>query len=74
MNLKSITFRCSERQHERLLLTLNRLNTTRTNFISEALDAFLEYAEQDYVRNMSLFDLVNDIDSIAGSPSFADQA
>ena len=73
MNQKSITFRCSEKQHERLLSALNDTPHTRTQFITTALECFLAYAEQEPIRRQNLFELVQGIDSLGGGPSFEEQ-
>lgn len=74
MNMKSITFRCSESQHLRLLRALQENQCTRTDLITAALECFLSYAEQEHIRAKNLFALVEDIDTPGNGPSFADQA
>lgn len=74
MNQKSITFRCSSSQHIRLHNTLSTLRCSRSELISDALESFLSYAEQDCIRRKNLFDLVDDIDAHGPGPRFADQA
>ena len=74
MNMKSITFRCSESQHQRLLRALQENQCTRTDLITAALECFLSYAEQEHIRAKNLFALVEDIDTSGTGPSFAEQA
>ncbi len=74
MNLKSITFRCSSLQNARLNFFLNKNESTRTAFIIEALESFLNFAEQEPIREMNLFELVEAVDSLAEGPGFSEQA
>ena len=74
MNLKSITFRCSAIQHARINTFLNPETDTRTAFITEALENFLDFAEQEHIRRKNLFDLVEDVDTHGHGPCFAEQA
>ncbi len=74
MNQKSITFRCSLQQQSRLNEVLTDSGCSRTALISDALEAFLNYAEQDHIRRKNLFDLVEDIDTHGHGPCFAEQA
>lgn len=74
MNHKSITFRCSAPQHHRLHTALEARRCSRSELISDALESFLAYAEQDGIRSKNLFDLVEDIDAHGSGPSFAEQA
>lgn len=74
MNLKSITFRCTALQHSRMQAAVDMLATSRTNLITAALEAFLNYAEQERINRMNLFDLVEDIDATSSGPRFADEA
>ncbi|MBR1982817.1 MAG: hypothetical protein IKA23_08710 [Akkermansia sp.] len=74
MNQKSVTFRCTAQQHERLLRALSHQQSTRTHFITQALEVFLAYAEQEHIQQLDLFDLVADVDAATPGPSFADQA
>lgn len=46
---------------------------TRTELISDALLAFLDYASQEHIRNKNLFELVADIDAQSSGPDFAKQ-
>lgn len=75
MKLKSITFRCSPAQFERLETTMRHTNIdTRTQALSTALEEFLEFAERSETRAMDLFALVDCVDKHGHGPSFADQA
>lgn len=76
MNLKSITFRCSEPQLERLETLLNALcpGKNRTDFLSAALGQFLDFAESAPAAGMDLFEMVARIDADGDGTSFADQA
>ena len=74
MNLKSITFRCSAIQHARINTFLNPETDTRTAFITEALESFLDFAEQEHIRQLNLFELVAAVDAITPGPGFAEQA
>ena len=74
MNQKSITFRCSAPQHQRLNESLRGAGLTRTELITAALVDFLDYADQEHVRVLDLFDLVRDIDLQGSGPPFRDQA
>lgn len=75
MKQKSITFRCSAAQHERLENAMQALSIeSRTAFISSALEAFLAYVEQEEISELDLFQLVEQIDSTGSSKSFAAQA
>ncbi len=74
MTMKSITFRCSAHQYEQITNTIIKHNCSRTMLIIQALEFFLNYAEQDHIRNKNLFHLVEDIDAESSGPSFAEQA
>ena len=75
MKLKSITFRCSRPQLQRLESTmLSCKENNRTTFITTALEEFLNYAEQPTIAVLDLFALVSDIDSIGSGDKFASQA
>lgn len=71
---KSITFRCSASQHARLHTAMADSGLTRSEFISAALEHFLDYAEQSEIRSKNLFELVQDVDAHGHGPSFAEQA
>ncbi len=74
MNLKSITFRCSEAQHNRINNALLSWGGTRTELICAALDSFLNYAGEDARRSRDLFELVREIDAASTGPRFSEQA
>lgn len=75
MKLKSITFRCSPAQFERLENTMKEVHIeTRTEALSAALEEFLNFAERAETRSMDLFSLVNYVDEHSKGPSFAEQA
>ncbi|MBR5889748.1 MAG: hypothetical protein IKY92_06885 [Akkermansia sp.] len=74
MNLKSITFRCSANQNARMNNFLKQTENTRTTFITEALEAFLEFTEQEHIQKLNLFELVDTVDAMVPEPDFAEQA
>ncbi|MCH5284412.1 MAG: hypothetical protein J1E42_02330 [Akkermansiaceae bacterium] len=75
MKLKSITFRCSTAQFERLESTLRATSAdTRTAALSSALEEFLDFAEQQDSRALDLFALVDRVDHTGSGPTFAEQA
>lgn len=75
MKLKSITFRCSPAQFERLENTMKEANIdTRTEALSAALEEFLDFAERTETRAMDLFSLVDHVDEHSRGPRFAEQA
>lgn len=69
---KSITFRCSEVQYQRLKKHMEGSDKTRTAVISEALKSFLDFAEEN--KHLDLFELVEAVDSIGEKLKFEDQA
>lgn len=74
MNLHSVTFRCSAAQHERLEQALLREGSTRTEFILNALETFLDFAEQEEIQKLDLFELVEQVDAGNTGPHFGEQA
>lgn len=75
MKLKSITFRCSPAQIDRLETAMNETPVdTRTMALSCALEEFLDFAEKADSRALDLFALVELIDRDNAGPAFADQA
>lgn len=74
MKQKSITFRCTALQNERLEAVLENTETNRTGFIIAALTAFLNYAEQEEIRRRNLFELVKGIDALGDKGKFEDFA
>ncbi|MBR2145156.1 MAG: hypothetical protein IKK73_04620 [Akkermansia sp.] len=74
MNMKSITFRCSEQQNSRLNTARHQHACSRTSLITEALESFLSYAEQAHIRKKDLFALVEDIETSGDGTPFEEQA
>lgn len=75
MKLKSITFRCSEAQLNRLESAMASTDArNRTAFISDALASFLAFAEQEDIRGLNLFELVERVDSTQAAIPFSQQA
>lgn len=74
MNLHSVTFRCSAAQHERLEQALLHHKITRTEFILHALENFLDFAEQEEIKKLDLFELVEQVDAGTEGPRFEEQA
>lgn len=75
MNLKSITFRCSSAQLERLEKAMLHLSAeNRTAFITDALENFLAFAEEPEIRQLGLFELVEKIDLTGSAEKFSAQA
>lgn len=75
MKLKSITFRCSDAQLARLESAMqSAMNDNRTAFISNALESFLAFAEQEDVQKLDLFELVQRVDEAEGAIPFSQQA
>lgn len=75
MKLKSITFRCSSAQFSRLEEAIQSTTVdTRTMALSDALEEFLSFAEQQDTRSLDLFALVDRVDSEGSGPRFAEQA
>ncbi|MBQ4594065.1 MAG: hypothetical protein IJA81_05500 [Akkermansia sp.] len=75
MKLKSITFRCSEAQMSRLESAMNTLECdNRTAVLSDALETFLRFTEQEDIAGLNLFELVSRIDAEGSALEFASQA
>lgn len=75
MKLKSITFRCSEAQLSRLASAMeSTAASNRTAFISDALASFLAFAEQEEIRRLNLFELVERVDNTQAAIPFSQQA
>lgn len=75
MNLRSITFRCSSTQLSRVVSAMSDLSTeSRTAFITSALEDFLNFAEQEEISALDLFDLVAMVDSTGSAIPFAAHA
>ncbi len=73
MRQKPITFRCSVAQLERIDAALRSLATSRTAFITLALERFLDFVDDEEVRDLDLFGLIELLDGMGG-PRFAEQA
>ena len=71
---KSITFRCTEPQHNRLEQALQDSARTRTDLISTALEQFLSFAESEDIRGLDIFALVHEIDGRGSAVPFAEEA
>lgn len=69
----SVTFRCSELQHSRLKEALKQSELTRTEFISKAVEEFLDFAEKEENRGLTLFELISAIDAAGEGERFEDQ-
>lgn len=76
MKPKPITFRCTNRQLERLHLAMHNdaVGTSRTAYISDALQSFLDFVESKEGAGMNLFELVNKIDAVGSRVPFGEQA
>lgn len=75
MKLKSITFRCSSAQFNRLETVMRHSAIdTRTMALSCALEEFLAYAERSDTRELDLFALVEHVDRTSTGPRFSEQA
>lgn len=72
MKLKSVTFRCSDPQLNRIEEGMIALkNDNRTDFISKALEEFLDFAEKEEVRELDLFALVERVDKTGSRRRFS---
>jgi len=74
MKLKSLSFRCKPSQLKRIdegMIALKKEN--RTDFISSALEEFLNFAEKDEIRGLDLFELVDRVDKIGSRRRFSRQ-
>lgn len=69
----SVTFRCSELQHSRLKEALGQCEQSRTALLSKAVEEFLDFAEQEKNRGLSLYELIHVVDA-AGGERFEEQA
>lgn len=75
MKHKSITFRCTDTQMQRLNKAMAVLECeNRSAILSAALEEFLHFAEQDEILALNLFELVDRIDSQGSGVDFASQA
>ena len=74
MKLRSITFRCTAAQFNRLQQAMQEeYSDTRTSILSAALE-FLDYAERGEMQRLNLFDLVQHLDGLGDGIRFSDQA
>ena len=73
MRHKSITFRCSAPQVERMVDVLRDHGQNRSACLSDALDEFLRFTDDRDVERLDLFALVDKVDAMGG-PQFSDQA
>ncbi len=75
MKLRSITFRCTVTQLNRLQQAMQEeYSDTRTSILSTALEEFLDYVERSEMRRLNLFDLVQHVDGLGDGVRFSDQA
>ncbi len=75
MKLRSITFRCTAAQFNRLQQAMQEeYSETRTSILSAALEEFLDYAERGEMQRLNLFDLVQHLDGLGDGIRFSDQA
>lgn len=75
MNLKTVTFRCSESLLNRLENAMNTLACeNRTTVLATALEEFLHFAAQKEVGEMNLFEMVKHIDTLGSAKQFASQS
>ncbi len=73
MRHKSITFRCSAPQVERMGNILRDHEQNRSSCLSDALHHFLLFADGGEAAGLDLFGLVDKVDGMGG-PQFSDQA
>ncbi len=73
MRHKSITFRCSHPQVERMSGILREHGHNRSSCLSEALVHFLRFADACEGESLDLFDIVERVDGMGG-PRFSQQA
>lgn len=74
MKLKSVTFRCTPSQLQRVERAMeSRLFDSRTAFISEALEEFLNFVEREEIQKLNLFELVERIDTQGSATRFSQQ-
>lgn len=69
----SVTFRCSESQHSRLKEVLGQSEQSRTELLSKAVEAFLDFTEQAENQGLSLHELIHAVDA-EGDERFEEQA
>lgn len=74
MKQHTITFRCSQVQLNRLDNALVSLShNTRTELLVTALEEFLDFAEQEDISGLNLFELVQRIDTKGSAQHFSSQ-
>lgn len=74
MKHKSLTFRCTSTQFARLEETLKLLGQdNKSSLLNAALEDFLNFAEQEHIAALSLFELIEIIDNIGGAEKFSSQ-
>ncbi|MCQ2365125.1 MAG: hypothetical protein MJ051_06190 [Akkermansia sp.] len=71
---KSITFRCTVAQNNRIESALQNEKLTRTDLICTALEQFLTFTESEDIHTLDIFALVREIDSRGSAVSFAEEA
>lgn len=75
MELRSITFRCTDKQLSRMEKAMReRKNHNRTALISLALEEFLDFAERKDVKDQDLFSLVERVDALDPRHPFRKEA
>ena len=75
MKQKSITFRCTQAQFDRMqqnLQTQNDIN--RSSVLSAALEEFLDFIESSIDAEADLFTLVDLVNNVGDRTSFCSQA
>ena len=75
MKQKSITFRCTQAQFDRMqqnLQTQNDIN--RSSILSAALEEFLDFIESSIEAEADLFTLVDLVNNVGDRTSFCSQA
>ena len=75
MKQKSITFRCTQAQFDRMqqnLQTQNDIN--RSSILSAALEEFLDFIESSIDAEADLFTLVDLVNNVGDRTSFCSQA
>ncbi len=75
MKQKSITFRCTQAQFDRMqqnLQTQNDIN--RSSVLSAALEEFLDFIESSIEAEADLFTLVDLVNNVGDRTSFCSQA
>lgn len=73
MRLIPVSFRCTLPQMSRLETALAERSRNRSALINEALESFLRFVERAESRRLSLFQLVEQIDSVGARVPFSAQ-